>query len=136
MSESGGVAGPIDEVVASNLPRLETADDDDLLAEAGMLSAADADLAGPISRDTLVALGRGLVGAHSKLRKAVCTNRGEISDSIDSANVTALVALTAPIFGFTAALVPTAVVALAVLLLKVGLTAYCQSHDAPPHLDS
>jgi len=133
MTEQAYRSGTVEEIVPASLPSLSDASDEELLALVGSLNLDDVDLAGPISRETLAALGREFLGTQDKLRKAVCASHETINESIDTANVTALVAAIAPLLGFPATAVPAAVVALSVLLLKIGLKRYCKGIIEPRH---
>ncbi len=55
-----------------------------------------------------------------------------ISASMDITNVTALVTLLAPTLGFPPAAVPASIVALAVLILRIGLNQYCKGKEGGP----
>ena len=118
--------GPISAQIERYFPVYRDQDEETLLAEAGRLALVNASFAAPLSRAALVALGRGLVGADDRIREVVCTNKDIISTAIHAINVSALVALVAPTLGFPPTAVPAAVVALAVLLLKIGLNQYCK----------
>src|SRR4051794_13434135 len=85
-------SGTVQEIVPAALPTLSDATDEELLALVGSINLDDVDLAGPISKETLAALGRELLGTHVKLRQVVCENHETINETIDTANVTALVA--------------------------------------------
>jgi hypothetical protein len=66
------------------------------------------------------------VKANDRIREVVCSNKELLSGAIDAANISALVALLAPTLGFPPTAVPAAVVALAVLILRIGLNQYCR----------
>lgn len=126
MTEQAYTTGTVQEIVPASLPSLSNATDEELLVLVGSLNLDDVDLAGPISRETLAALGREFLGTQDKLRRGVCAQHETIKESIDTANVTALVVAIAPLLGFPATAVPAAVVALSVLLLRIGLGRYCK----------
>ena len=114
------------------LPSYQELDDEALLAIVGQLTFRDVSYSAPLPRDYLVRLGRRLVDADRRIQAAVCANKEILSLAIDSANVTALVTLLAATLGFPPIAVPGATVALAVLLLRIGLISYCQGVDEPP----
>jgi hypothetical protein len=69
----------------------------------------------------------------SKVQGVVCRNKDAFGSLIDASNVTALVALLLPTLGFAATAVPpAAVIALAVVILRVGLNEYCKNFSEEP----
>jgi hypothetical protein len=124
-SESTTIA----QLVPQALERYKGASEDELLADIGQLALSDAEFAGPLSRETLVALGRQIVSGHARVKEVICSNTTIIGGAIDTANVSALVALLAPTLGFPPTAVPAAVVALSVLVLKIGLNQYCNNWE-------
>lgn len=116
--------------VERNLSTFRDLDEEDLLADVGQLALQDIRYAAPLSRAGLVALGRLLVSTDQRIREVVCSNKELISVAIDTANVSALVALLAPTLGFPPTAVPAAVVALAVWLLRIGLNQYCRGEPS------
>jgi hypothetical protein len=75
------------------------------------------------------AAGRRFLQTNQRLRQVVCEARNKklISDQLTTGNVTTIVNALLPVFGIAAgAVLPLSIVALAVLLLKIGLNVYCR----------
>jgi hypothetical protein len=118
--------------VVRQLPGLESKSVEELQQLVGQIPMA-ADLFRPratITAKSLSAAGKAFV-AKDKVKEFVCDpdNRKLIDDSLNAGNVGALVALLLQAFNI-AGVVPLAIIALAVLLLKMGLNTYCKGY--PP----
>ena len=121
----------IERTVQDCLPDLVQQSEDDLfrLAAAPIAEAAgDPDV--PFGTDSAQLWG--LLDA-SNLRAVVChpDNKALITGTIDVANVTSLVAVVLPLMGMAAAAAPVGVVAVAVLILKIGVNQYCRGYTPP-----
>lgn len=127
----------IERAVEAYLPDLLQRPENDLLQMAsGPLLWAGSDMAGAAGIDPAK-----MPPEHirmmldtSRLREVICSpdNKSLITGTIDVANVTTLVGLVLPMMGWSPAAVPAGVVAVAVLVLKIGINQYCRGYQPPP----
>lgn len=113
--------------VEKYLPYLEHRTLDELREEVGKLPVAK-ELAAEAGHPHLEGAEAGfLLENHARLRAVICNsdNRKLISDLIDAGNVSAVIALLGPVLGIPGAGIPLGIIALAILLLKLGLNEYC-----------
>jgi hypothetical protein len=122
----------IREEVERQLPGLMSKSIQELQAEVGLIP-----MAAEVFRPTAAVNARALASAgkafisKDKVKAFVCEpdNRKLVDDSLNAGNVGALVALLLQAFNI-AGVVPLAIIALAVLLLRMGLNTYCRGY--PP----
>ncbi len=80
------------------------------------------------ARVSLPGIGERFALYNEKVKGVVCRNKDEFSSLIDIRNVAAMVTLLLPVLGVApAAAPPVAAIALAVVILRVGLNEYCRT---------
>ena len=114
--------------VEKYLPYIQHREEDELREEVGKLPIAQ-EFAAEVGRPDLGGAEAGiLVETNARVRAVVCSskNRELLSDAIDTGNVSMLVGMLLPALGLPGINISLGVIALAVLILKLGLNRYCQ----------
>lgn len=119
--------------VEHRLPTVESKPEEELYADVGRIALQYVSFAVSPSHGQMVRAGKEFVETDQGIHDVICNtdNKGLILGTIDAANVTSVIVLLAPVLGFPPAAVPAAVISLAVLVLKVGINAFCRGYTPP-----
>jgi hypothetical protein len=115
------------------LPALREKSEDDLRAEVGQLVLGN-EVMNPereVTEEQLVEAGEDLV-QREDIRALICKaeNRERLTETLSAENIAAFVSLLLSVLRIKVKVPVTAIAALAVLLLKIGLNEYCENGAA------
>lgn len=118
--------------VEKQLPTMENQSNEVLYAMIGrgIVFQGAAFLVSP-TEEELTRAGKQFVETHQGIHEVICNadNKSVILGAIDVTSITAVVSLLVPIFGFPPTAVPAAVIALAVLIFKIGVNQFCRGYQ-------